>query len=65
LVGFFFTIKNKFSVLPSSSLLPLWGLIVQSSFNTSIYYMNVTWTPSSSQLDTLQIFCFQAQNNLR
>jgi len=23
--------------------------VVQSSFNTSIYYMNVTWTPISSQ----------------
>ena len=38
--------------------------VIQSSFNSTLYYINVTWTPSSNQIGTLQVFCFHAQNSI-
>ena len=44
------------------------GLIVsginQSVYNSSLYYVNVTWTPTLEQFG-LNIFCFSATNSER
>ena len=36
----------------------------QSSYNMSLYYINITWTPTLDQFG-LNIFCFSAENSYR
>lgn len=49
--------------ITSSPLGLIRSSVVQSTFNSSLYYVNVTWTPSSNQIGTLQIFCFRARSS--